>query len=69
MNNTVYTYLMPMPGRIKGYTVLMDDVYTIVINSNLCERVRMEAYDHEMRHIDQDDLQKDDSADHIESMM
>ena len=69
MSNTIYTHLIPLPGRNKGYTVLMDDDYNIVINSNLCERARMEAYDLEMRNIDQDDLQKDDSADHIESMM
>lgn len=66
MSETIYTYLLPMPANIKGYTVLMDDVYTIVINSNLDEFARFRAYLHEMQHIRNDDLQKNDSADHTE---
>ena len=69
MTEAIRTYLLPMPMRIKGYTVLMDGFYTIVINSNMSEDARLQAYRHEIRHIKRDDLRKDDSADHIEGTM
>ena len=69
MTETIRTYLLPLPMHIKGYTVLMDEFYTIVINSNMNEAARMKAYRHEIRHIRKGDLRKDDSADHIESTM
>ena len=69
MIETIRTYLLPLPSQIKGYTVLMDDVFTVVINSNLNEAARMKAYRHEIRHIRKGDLRKDDSADHIEITM
>lgn len=68
MTEAIYTYLLPLPMRIKGYTVLMDDVYTIIINSNLCPDARMRAYRHEIRHIRNEDLRSQRTADHIESI-
>lgn len=66
MIEAIYTYLLPLPMKIKGYTVLMDDTYTIVINSNLDELARWDAYRHEIQHIRGDDLRRDDSAGAIE---
>lgn len=66
MTEAIYTYLLPLPMRIKGYTVLMDDVYTIIINSNLCPDARMRAYRHEIRHIRNEDFYKRKTADSIE---
>lgn len=66
MTEAVYTHLLPLPMRVKGYTVLMEDTYTIVINSNLSDRARLEAYRHELDHIKGDDLRSEDPADHIE---
>lgn len=66
MTEAVYTHLLPLPMRVKGYTVLMDDTYTIVINSNLSDQARLEAYRHEIDHIKGDDLRSEDSADQIE---
>lgn len=66
MIEAVYTHLLPLPMRVKGYTVLMDDVYTVVINSNLSDQARLEAYRHELDHIKGDDLRSEGPADHIE---
>lgn len=66
MMEAIYTYLLPLPMKIKGYTVLMDDTYTIVINSNLSDLARWDAYRHEVQHIRREDLRRDDSAGAIE---
>lgn len=68
-HDTIYTYTYPMPLRIKGYTVYMDDVYTIVINSNMSEESRYETYIHEMKHIQRGDFHSKSSASSIEKTM
>ena len=55
-----------MPMTIKGYTVLKDGFYTIVINANLCESSRKKTYEHEYNHIVNGDFEKRTSADLIE---
>ena len=37
-----------------------DGSYSIFINDNLCQRARMSAYKHAMRHIRNDDFREDD---------
>ena len=66
MTETIYTYLFPLPMRVKGYTVYMDDVYTVVINSNLCQDERTKAYKHEIEHIKRGDFCSHKTADQIE---
>jgi hypothetical protein len=55
-----------MSMSIKGYTVLKDGFYTIVINANLCEATRRKTYKHEYEHIINGDFEKRASADLIE---
>lgn len=62
----IMTYIFPMPGRIRSYTVRKDGFYTIVVNENLSEEARLEAYRHELKHIEQGDFDKSCSADLIE---
>ena len=50
--------IYPMPGRIRSYTVRKEDYYTIVVNSNLSEEARLEAYRHEVDHIERGDFDK-----------
>ena len=66
MTEAVYTHLLPLPMRVKGYTVLMEDTYTVVINSNLSDQARLEAYRHEIDHIRKDDFRKSDNVNAIE---
>lgn len=56
MNNR--TVLMDMPISVKaliGYDPV-DDFYTIYINARHSQSQQLQAYFHEMEHIDQDDL-------------
>lgn len=62
----ITTFVYPLPGTIKGYTVRKDGFYTIVVNENLNEDARMEAYAHEVDHINNGDYEKKCSADLIE---
>lgn len=66
MTNDIRVYLCEMPMSIKGYTVLKDGFYTIVINANLCEATRRKTYKHEYGHIVNGDFEKRCSADLIE---
>ena len=65
MNEVIFTYLCPLPGKVKGYTVLMDGFYTIVVNSNLSPEARMRAYRHEVKHLGKDDFHRDDPVGEI----
>lgn len=56
-----------MPGSIKSF--VRDDGfghYTIVINENLCNIARMEAYKHELGHIFNKDFDSLKDLDEIE---
>lgn len=55
-----------MPCQIRGYTVLKDDFFTIVINSRLSTEMQKEAYKHEMDHIQNGDFEKRCPANLIE---
>lgn len=66
MTENIRTYLCDMPLTIRGYTVLKDDWYTIVINENLCPESRLRAYRHELGHILRGDFERQCSADLIE---
>lgn len=45
-----------MPARIKSFLCLHNDFYTICINETLSPEARMKAYEHELWHLDHDDL-------------
>lgn len=51
--------IIAMPARIKSFVVRKDDWYTICINECLCQRARLEAYDHEIWHIENGDFDTD----------
>lgn len=65
MTNDIRVYLQELPMSVKGFTVLKDGFFTIVINSNLSELARIRTYKHELQHIYNDDFGKED-ADSIE---
>lgn len=53
------------PPRVKAFTVKnrAEDYYTLVIDSDLDEDGRLSAYMHELRHIENDDFDRDRIAD------
>lgn len=62
--------LCDMPTRVHGYikgTCEPDgDYYTIVLNSRLSYEMQLQAYQHELGHIDHDDLHSERSVAEIE---
>ena len=65
--NDINTILYPLPMQVKGFAVLKDSVITIVINENLSPEARLEAYRHEIYHIEHDDLYSDKDINEIEN--
>ena len=66
MSDNITVRLLDLPITVRGFTVLKDDWYTIIINANLSESMRQEKYEEEMKHIKRGDFQKRCSADTIE---
>lgn len=67
MTQDVNVILVDMPSRISAYTVCnIDFSYTVVLNSRLSYEKQLNAYHHEMNHIENGDYDKQSSADLIE---
>ena len=52
-------YIVPLPPRIKSFLVKRNDFYTICVNECLSPEARMKAYEHELWHLEHDDLHSD----------
>lgn len=52
-------YVLPLPPRIKSFVCERNDFITICINEYLSEEARVKAYEHEMYHLEHDDLHSD----------
>lgn len=51
--------LKDLPVTVQGFTVSDGfDFYTIFINSRLSSRMQMDAYDHELAHIENGDFSR-----------
>lgn len=60
-----------LPLTIKGLTIKTtdnEDYFCILLNGKLGDKALLKAYDHEMKHIDNDDFSCMYSADQIESL-
>ena len=56
-------------GPVKAMTIKnSDDSYTILINANLSHVMQIEAYDHEMKHINNHDYDQMYDINDIEMM-
>jgi len=64
--DNIRTILVDLPVDVKGYTICVDDFYTIIINSKLSNTQRQKSYQHEMDHIQQNDFESKNSAGLIE---
>jgi len=47
----VYIYAIPLPGTVRGVTVLKNDDYIVFVNEYLCPERQQESIEHELRHI------------------
>ena len=63
----IYAVLVDLPTTIRGYTIRdKNGDFCIVINARISQENRVEAYEHEMKHIKQGDFQRSTPADLIE---
>lgn len=47
----VFFYRVPLPGGVRGATILRNGDYIVLINENLREETQIKAVEHELRHI------------------
>lgn len=60
-------FLVDLPVRIRGITVMnSDDSFTIFINARLSSEMQLQAYDHEIEHINNKDYDHFYGADKLE---
>ena len=63
----IYTTLYDLPTSIRGFTVRdRNGDYNICLNARISYEDRLEAYEHELKHIKHGDFQRSASADLIE---
>lgn len=55
----VYVYLAPLPGRTKEAVMPCADGYTVYLNSNLDRTANLEGYMHALKHIIENDFEKE----------
>lgn len=55
----VRSVVVPMPLDVHSYVIKIDGFYTIILNANLSDYKIREAYKHEIRHIDDGDLESE----------
>ena len=56
----IFTYIINLPNKVKECVTPCLDGYTIYINENLSDNARIEAYNHAMKHIKNNDFEKSD---------
>ena len=66
MREDVRTITYPLPSSINSYVVRLNGYYTIVLNDGLSMAGRIKAYNHEIKHIVNGDLENSETADYIE---
>lgn len=65
---TIILTYQPLPPNVPALVhANPDDSYTIIVNKDLSEEGRKEAFRHEVKHITGDDIYKEDSIDTIET--
>ena len=62
----VRVYVVPLPPRIKSFICERNGYITICINECLSEDARVKAYEHELYHLEHDDLHSELSTGLIE---
>lgn len=53
----VFIYVIPLPGKVKGFSVPCLDGYTIYLDAALDRESMREVYQHEMEHIMKNDFE------------
>ena len=68
----IRVFLIDMPGSVRGLTTYVEEdgtyYYTMLINARLGSRGQIEAYEHELAHINNGDFHKMVTADQVEAV-
>ena len=56
----VYVRIVKLPSKVRGFSMPGMDGMNVYISEDLDENQRLEAYDHEMKHIVNGDFEKTD---------
>ena len=66
--NDVYVYLVDLPCKVhEAVTPCLDGGYTVYINSKLSYQERVKAYNHALRHIENNDFWSEEDIQTIEA--
>lgn len=59
-----------LPYKINAFTMYhsMDDFYTIILNSRISQDCAQRAFEHELKHIENDDFNKSQNINEIETL-
>lgn len=63
----IYIECCDLPTTIRGFTRETIDCYVIVLNARMSEEMQKQTYEHELLHIENDDLSKEESIGVIET--
>lgn len=66
MTETVKLALINLPCSIKGFTLKMNDVYTIVLNARLSRETNQQSLEHELKHITEGHLDREINVQEVE---
>ena len=67
MNDRIFTYLIDMPTKVHEAVCPCADGYTIYLNSKLSYQDRVKAYNHAMKHIENNDFERKEDVQTIEA--
>lgn len=63
----IHVFITDLPTTVYSFVRKNLDSYTIIINAKLSSEDRMRHYEHELRHIFNNDFEKEETADEIEA--
>ena len=69
VKNDCYVTVCPMPPHIKGLVKEVVDAQVILINEVLSDEAKAKALQHELKHLQRDDLHRDATIEEIEDDM
>ncbi len=56
----IYVYIVDLPDQVNEMVTPCLDGYTIYLNAKLSHQERVDAYLHALRHVENNDWEKDD---------
>ena len=58
LESDVNVVIADLPPRIRSFTICVNGFYTVVVDDKLCPEARLNAYKHEIYHIEKGDFDR-----------